>query len=168
MIIHCSQKLAGKLPCVSTTPLEETSPIGSWHGHLFTLDRRQCVMFCHDASRYVLFLPGLRKEHFAELGSKWFRPLYLATLAAMGCSVAQLCKVELALGSMHFDTATDRSVQGSLRVAKQDLEAWVYQVPNVMDLDPLAMSCRLNERPATVYGKLVWPDRTMLEVVARL
>jgi hypothetical protein len=55
-----------------------------------------------------------------------------------------------------------------LRVAKQDLEAWVYQVPNVMDLNPLAMSCRLNERPATVYGKLVWPDRAMLEVVARL
>lgn len=43
----------------------------------------------------------------------------------------------------------------------------MYQVPNVMDLDPLAMSCRLNERPATVHGKLVWPDREMLEVVWR-
>jgi hypothetical protein len=42
------------------------------------------------------------------------------------------------------------------------------QVPNVMDLDPLAMPCRLNERPATVYGKLVRPDRVMLEVVAQL
>ncbi|MDP2199884.1 MAG: hypothetical protein Q8K01_14970 [Sulfurimicrobium sp.] len=168
MILHCSQKLAAKLPVVSPAPLEETSPIGSWHGHLFTLDRRQCAMFCHDASRYVLFLPGLRKEHFAELGGKCFRPFYLALLAAMGCSVARLRKVELALGPMRFDTVTDRSVQGSLRVAKQDLEAWVYQVPNVMDLDPLAMSCRLNERPATVYGKLVWPDRAMLEVVAGL
>lgn len=168
MILHCSQKLATKLSGVSPMPLEETSPLGSWHGHLFTLDRRQCAMFCHDASRYVLFLPGLRKEHFTELGDKWFRPLYLATLAAMGCSAAQLRKVELALGPMRFDTTTDRSVQGSLRVAKQDLEAWVYRVPNVMDLDPLAMSCRLNERPVTVYGKLVWPDRAMLEVVARL
>lgn len=168
MILHCTQKLAAKLPDVSPTPLEETSPLGSWHGHLFTLDRRQCVMFCHDASRYVLFQPGLRKEHFSELGSKLFRPLYLATLALSGCPDGQIKKVELALGPMRFDTATDRSVQGSLRVAKQDLEAWVYQVPNVMDLDPLAMSCRLNERPATVYGKLVWPDRAMLEAVTRL
>lgn len=168
MILHCSKKLAAKLTDVSPTPLEETSPLGSWHGHLFTLDRRQCVMFCHDATRYVLFLPGMRKEHFAGLGSKWVRPLYLATLETMGCSPVQLGKVELAMGPIHFDTATDRSVQGSLRVAKQDLEAWLYRVPNVMDLDPLAMSRRLNERPTTVYGKWLRPGKAMLETVARL
>ena len=129
MILHCSQKLAAKLPGVSPTPIEEASPLGSWHGHLFTLDRRQCVMFCHDATRYVLFLPGLRKEHFADLGGKWFRPLYLATLAMIGCPDTQIKKAELALGPMRFDTATDRSVQGSLRVAKWDLEAWLYHCP---------------------------------------
>jgi len=168
MILHCSQKLAAKLPNVSPTPLEETSPLGSWHGHLFSMDRRQCVMLCHDATRYVLFLPGLRKADFAELGSKWFRPLYLATLAMSGCPDTQIKKLELALGPMRFDTATDRSVQGSLRVAKQDLEAWLVRVPNVMDLDPLKMSCYLNERPATVYGKCVWPEKAMLEAVARI
>ncbi|PWB52428.1 MAG: hypothetical protein C3F18_08245 [Nitrosomonadales bacterium] len=168
MILHCSQKLAAKLPGVSSAPLEETSPLGSWHGHLFTLDRRQCVMFVHDATRYALFLPGLRKEGFVALGERWFRPLYLATLAVFGCPDTQIKKVELALGPLRFDTATDRSVQGSLRVAKLDLEAWLYGVPNVMDLDPLAVSCRLNERPATVHGKLVWPDKAMLEAVARL
>ena len=166
MIIHCSQKLAAKLPAISSTPLEETSPLGSWHAHLFTLDRRQCVMFCHDSTRYVLFLPGLRKDHFTELGSQWFRPLYLATLAMLGCSDTQIKKLELALGPMRLDTATDRSVQGSLRVAKLDLEAWLYDVPNVMDLDPLAMSCRLNERPATKRGKWIRPGRAMLEAVA--
>ena len=89
MIIHCSQQLAAKLPAISSTPLEETSPLGSWHAH---------------------------------------------------------------------------PVQGSLRVAKLDLEAWLYDVPNVMD--PLAMSCRLNERPVTMRGKWVWPGRAMLEAVA--
>jgi hypothetical protein len=168
VILHCSQKLAAKLTGVSPTPLEETSPLGSWHGHLFTLDRRWCVMFCHDATRYVLFLPGLRKEKFEVLGERWFRSLYLATLAVIGCSDTQLEKVELALGPVRFDTATDRSVQSSLRVAKLDLEASLYRVPNVMELDPLAVSCRLNERPATVHGKLVWPDRAMRKAVAGL
>jgi Domain of unknown function (DUF6933) len=168
MILHCSQKLASKLPGVSPVPLEETSPLGIWHGHLFSMDRRQCVMFCHDATRYVLFLPGLRKADFAELGSKWFRPLYLATLAMSGCPDTQIRKVEPALGPMRFDTATDRSVQGSLRVAKQDLMAWLYRVSNVMDLDPLKMSFWLNERPSTIYGKWVWPEKAMLEAVAAL
>lgn len=168
MILHCSQKLASKLPGVSPVPLEESSPLGSWHGHLFSMDRRQCVMFCHDATRYVLFLPGLRKADFVELERMWFRPLYLATLAMLGCADTQIKKVELALGPMRFDTATDRSVQGSLRVAKQDLEAWLYDVPNVMDLDALKVSCRLNQRPTTVYGKWGWPEKAMLEAVARL
>ena len=168
MIIHCSRKLAAKLPSVSPTPLEEASPLGSWHGHLFVVDHRQCAMFCHDATRYVLFLPGLRKEQFEVLGERWFRSLYLATLAVIGCSDTQLKKVELALGPVRFDTATDRSVQGSLRVARQDLDASLYRVPNVLDLDPLAVSCDLNDRPATVHGKLVWPDRAMREAVAAL
>ena len=168
MILHCSQKLATKLPAVSSTPLEETSPLGSWHGHLFTLDRRQCVMFVHDATRYALFMSGLRKEQFAELGSKWFRLLYTATLAMSGCPDTQIKKVELSLGMVRFDMATDRSVLSSLRVAKQDLEAWVYQVRNVMELDPLKASCWLNERPTRVYGKVLWPEQAMRDVVMRL
>ncbi len=56
MILRCSHKLAAKFSNVSPNPLQETSPLGSWHGHLYTLDRRQCVMFCRDASRFVLFL----------------------------------------------------------------------------------------------------------------
>lgn len=102
------------------------------------------------------------------LGERLFRPLYLGTLVLFGCPDAQIKKVELALGPIRFDTATDRSVQGSLRVAKQDLEAWLYDVPNVMDLNPLAVSCRLSDRPATVYGKVLWPQKAMLEAVGRL
>lgn len=167
MILHCSKTLAAKLPAVSSTPLEETSPLGSWHGHVFTLDRRQCVMFMHDASRYALFLPGLRKAQFADLG-EGFRSLYLATLTAFGCEATQIKKVELAIGPMRCDTATDRSVQGSLRVAKLDLEALLYEVPNVMDLDPLEVSCRLSDRPASVHGAWLRPVKAMLAKVEAL
>lgn len=168
MILHCSRKLAAKLPAVSSVPLEETSPLGSWHGHLVVFHRCQCVMFIHDATRFVLFLPGLRKEHFSVLGERWLRELYTAALAVLGCPDKQIRKVELALGPMRYDTATDRSVQGSLRIATQDLMPWLYDVPNVMHLDPLAMSARLNHRPASVYGKLIWPDRAMREMVEAL
>ena len=168
MILHCSRMLAAKLPDVSPEPLEETSPLGSWHGHLIRFDRRQCVMFMHDDTRYALFLPGLRKEHFAVLGARWFRQLYTATLAVLGCPNRQIRKVELALGPVRYDTITDRSVQGSMRVAKQDLEAWVYDVPNVMVLDPLAAAAWLNDRPARMHGKLVWPGPAMRERVEAL
>jgi hypothetical protein len=168
VILHCTKMLAAKLPNVSQEPLEETSPLGSWHGHLVRFDRRQCVMFMHDDTRYILFLPGLRKEHFAVLGVRWFRQIYTATLAVLGCPDQQIRKVELALGPVRYDTATDRSVQGSMRVAKQDLEVWVSRVSNVMELDPLAAAAWLNKRPARMHGKLVWPVDAMCARVEAL
>jgi len=95
------------------------------------------------------------------LGARWFRQLYTASLAALGCPDRQIRKVELALGPVRYDTATDRSVQSSMRVAKQDLEAWVYRVPNVMELDPLAAAAWLNDRPARMRGELIWPGPAM-------
>lgn len=77
-------------------------------------------------------------------------------------------KAELALGPMRCDAATDRSVLASLSVAAQDLGAWVWREADVMEIDPLAMSCRLNERPAKVRGKLVWSGDAMRERVAQL
>ena len=87
--------------------------------------------------------------------------LTLIFLAVLGCPERQIRKVELALGPVRYDTATDRSVQGPLRVAKQDLEARIYRVPSVMELDPLAVAAWLDDRPARVYEKPVWPGPAM-------
>jgi len=43
-------------------------------------------MFCHDASRYILFLPGLVKADFADLG-RLHRELFLATLVKQRLNV---------------------------------------------------------------------------------
>jgi len=55
MIIHCTHKLAAKLPGVSSAQLGEASPLGSWHANLYVIDRHNCVMFCHDQTRHVLY-----------------------------------------------------------------------------------------------------------------
>ncbi|MFA7405674.1 MAG: hypothetical protein WC007_16910 [Pelobacteraceae bacterium] len=161
MILHCTQKLAAKLPEVSTTPLAETSPLGSWHAHLYTYDRRQCVLFCHDESRYCLFLPGLVKTDFAELG-RLHREQFLATLVALNVPESLLHRLVLALGPMQFDRNTDRSVLGSLRTADTDL-SWLIHDMHVMDCTPVAVSLKLNERPTSVKGKWLHPSKVMLE-----
>lgn len=143
--------------------------MGSWHAHLITIDRRQCAMFCHDQTRYSLFLPGLRKPQFAQLGNVWFRQVFTASLALLGCPDTKIRKAELMLGPLRYDTATDRSVQSSMRVAQQDLEVWLWRsVPNVMDADPLGATQWLNQRPTRARGELVWPDRAMHRMISAL
>lgn len=164
LIIHCTKKLSERLPAVSDASLTETSPLGSWHAHRYTIDRRQCVLFCHDKTRYVLFVAGLRKPQFAQLG-QLHRELFQACLAAEGMSERLIKAATLLLGEPRFDRATHASVLSSLRVAKQDLEAWVYRVPNVLDLDPIEVSVWLNERPVTINKVWGHPDRDMARLI---
>ena len=96
MIIHCTRKLAVKLPDVSNKALAENSPLGSWHAHLLYFDRRQCVIFCHD------------------------------------------------------------------------LEPYIYDVPNVLNLDPVAASARVSQCPATIAGEWIQPDVELLKLVHAL
>jgi len=169
MIIHCTKKLAAKLPALSDKPDEETSPLGSWHANLYVIDRRNCVLFCHDATRYTLFLPGLRKPEFAELG-RWFKELFIASLAYMGMEDNQVRRAELALGPVQFDTRTDRSVLGSLNQMSFILDARVSEVENVMLLNPLSVNRWLCHYPVNVKGvKGFWmADEAMIERVKAL
>jgi hypothetical protein len=166
MLLHCTQKLTAKLLEVSATPLVESSPLGSWHAHLYSYDRRQCVMFCHDESRYCLFLPGLVKADFAKLG-KLHRELFLATLVVQNVPETQISRVALALGPVKCDRNTDRSVLGSLRTADIDL-SWLIHDVHVLDCNPLAVALKLNDRPTSVKGKWFHPAKEMLELIERL
>ncbi len=169
MIIHATRKLAARLPDVSPDALQEDSPLGSWHADRLIIDRRQCVLFCHDESRAALFVAGLRKEQFQDLGGQCFRPLLTATLVAMGCPARQVAQAELALGRIRFDAATDRSVLGSMRiVVDHELHTFISRVPNVLALDPVKVALDLCDRPTTVRGKWIRPDRLLLELVAMI
>ena len=167
MIIHCTRKLAARLPEVSAVELPESSPLGSWHANLYTIDRRQCVLFCHDESRYCLFLPGLRAPMFADLARR-HGELFRATLVLEGVDEARLKRLVLAIGPVRFDTATDRSVLGSMITARWDLEGVRMHEDHVLDLDPVLASRDLNSRPATVFGRWHIPRDRMLEKVMAL
>lgn len=167
MLIHVTQKLAAKLPAISREPLEETSPLGSWTAHLLRIDRVQCVLFCHDETRCALFLPGVRKLQFQELG-KLHRQLFLATLIVFGVEERQLQKIELALGPALYDRATSRGVLASINQLQYDLAGHLARVNHVLEIDPVAASAQLSRRPATIRGKWLWPDKEMLERVASL
>jgi hypothetical protein len=127
------------------------------------------VLICHDASRAALFAAGLRKPQFQRLYSEVFRPLLADTLFSLSFKPASIDRALLALGPVQFDTATDRSVLGSMRVARQDLEAYLYnRFANVLMMDPVRTSHRLTRRPVTVYGEHFWPQDRLLEMIDAL
>lgn len=167
MIIHCTHKLAAKLPSISSTPLDETNPLGSWHANLYVIDRHNCVMFCHDKTRFVLFMAGLKKADFVNLDF-WFQDHFANTMLKLGYDTHLIEKVLSLLDPLLFNTCCDRSVQGSMRTVRMmELEGMLMDAPDVMDLPFYAASARLNRRPVTTKGmkgsECLWPDKAMKE-----
>ncbi len=172
MIVHCTQKLAAKLENVSQKRLVDNNPLGDWHANLYIIDRRQCVMFCHDKTRFVLFVSGLKKNDFANLDF-WFKDLFANTMLKSGYEPELMEKALPHMDDLCFDTVCDRSVQGSMRTAKlQDLDGILMDVPNVMELPVYSVSARLNERPVTTKGmkasECLWPVKAMKELIMTL
>ena len=91
MIVHCTQKLAAKLQNVSKQALTDSNPLGSWHANLYVIDRRNCIMFCHDQTRFILFMAGLKKADFANLDF-WFQDLFANTMLKLGYDTALIEK----------------------------------------------------------------------------
>ncbi|GFO56966.1 hypothetical protein GMSM_39730 [Geomonas sp. Red276] len=167
MIFHCTKALAAKLASVSPSPLGDSNPLGSWHAHLHVIDRRQCVMFCHDSTRFVLFEAGLKKEEFHNLGLL-HKKLYLAVLMSMGVSEATLKRVELVMGPAQFDTVTDRSVLGTLNQSRGEFDYFISGYSNILEVDPIMAAKWFNKRPLTARGKWLWPEKDMLELIGSL
>ena len=171
MILHCTQKLAARIPSTTDLPdpaaesVSQSGLLSSWHANLLTLDRRQCVLFCHDATRFVLFLPGLRTPQLAKLG-RWHHDLFLAVLQAQGLAHHHIARAGLMLEPLQMDWNTDRSVLSSMRRVAEDLRFGILrETANVMELDPIKTSLSLNDRPCTVHKAWIWPDKAMREIV---
>ena len=166
MIIHYTHKLAAKLASVCSAPLAENNPLESWHANLYVIDRRNCVMFCHDRTRFALFMVGLKKADLDNLDS-WFQDVFANTMLQMNYAPALIEKALGMIDPLQFDTHCDRSVQGTMRIARQDLEGMFYNISDVTELPIYSTSAWLNHRPVRTKGmkesECLWPDREMEE-----
>ncbi|MEO9587613.1 MULTISPECIES: hypothetical protein [Marinobacter] len=177
--LHCTQKLIAKLPLDTSGRLkrkallslaandEAESSLSSWHANLLTIQRRNCVLFLHDSTRFPVLITCLTKPDFAEL-DWWFHDALMNTLLKSGANAAQMEAAASAISQLSCDSVCDRSVQATMNQMKQDLEHQIwYDNLSITDLAPHSTSAWLAERPCT--GKTIkgciWPKRAMLELV---
>lgn len=168
MIIHCSSEFAVELPLVSKMPLKETGAFGAWHGHLFAMQQRQCALFCHDATRFMLFMPRWRTDDAASLDAI-FGTLFSNTMLKMNYPGSLRERGISLLTTAYFDMAVSASVRACMDVAIRDIEWWMTEAPNLMDLPIETLSARMNQRPMRLKGmkagEVLWPEQAMREFI---
>ncbi len=148
----------------------EDKPLSDWLANLVTLQRQNCVLFVHDATRFPLFIKGLVKSDFTDLD--WlFADALMNTLLKLDANQLQLDAVAVLLAPCQFDTDCNRSVQGTMNQAKGDLEHMLlYQNARLEDINSYRTGAWLADRPCTVKGVkvCVWPNKAMFELLLQV
>ncbi len=173
--LHCTKKLLAKLPLQESGRLRSQQPgryaanddaessLSGWHANLILLQRRQCVLFVHDATRFPVFIPALKKAGLAEL-DYWFTDAFMNTLLKTGADDTLMQLARDVLGPLVCDNDCSRSVQGTLNPLAQALARRLeHHYASVMDMPVYGTGVWLADQPCSakdVKGYF-WPLRAM-------
>lgn len=176
--IHVTKKLLAKLLLDKSNVLgsERKLPanrptdhagLGDWHANLITLQRHNCILFVHDATRFPVFIKELRKPDFANL-SWHFEDGFMNTLLKLDASNEQMDTAASVLRPLHIDTDCNRSVQGTMNHMAGDINhvLW-YNNASLQDTSAYRTGAWLADRPCTVKGlkDCIWPNKAMLSLL---
>ncbi len=155
MRIHVTKKMAERLKKsgfeMSNSADKNSGSLGEWHANITTVQRRQCILFIHDQTRFSLALIGVTQKDLKELTSR-FIDMLANTMLKLNFPVDLVERTLSLTGELSFDTQCCRSVQGTLRIAAADLESFTWDGSSIMDLAPYSLSARLCERPCSIKG----------------
>ncbi len=177
MIIHCTKKLASKLP---ENPNEQNQQVAigllsewqHWHANVITVQRKQCVIAVHDATRYAVFVPNMTKKHLVDI-ELHIQDVFINSLMKAGVDMALVDKAArfFTQDTVQLDTQCSRSVQGTMRLMAEELD-WNLK-HNKQNLDDIALystSAWLSDRPCNIKGQkeCLWPIKAMTELLTKL
>jgi hypothetical protein len=178
--LHCTKTLLAKLPLSDTSRLRykrpslyaandanQESPLSGWHAKLLVLQRRQCLLLVHDATRFPVFIPALKKANLAEL-DYFFSNAFMNTLLKCGADDALMQRAQTMLGPLVCDSVCDRSVQGTMNQMGQDLDfALDYDGVKVHEITGYRQGAWLADRPCRVKTQkdCIWPRDAMFALL---
>jgi len=160
--------LTGKATLPHSLPSIANNPLSGWHANLITLQRRNCVLLVHDATRFPLFIKSLLKADFAEFN--WhFSDSLMNTLLKLGANQQNLDSAAALLAPCQFDRVCNRSVQGTMNRMAGDIEHMLwFDNAKLEDVSAYKTGAWLAEKPCRVKGlkDWLWPQKAILELLS--
>lgn len=175
--LHCTKALYAKLPLNDGGRIKSKLPdtltaangpetqLSGWHAKRLLLQRRHCLLFVHDSTRFPVFMIGMKKADYANL-DYLFEDHFMNTLLKTGADDRLMHLAHAQLGPLVCDTENNRSVQGTLNQMGQDIQYTLeYERAKIMDMSPYRVGAWLADRPCRGkdLGGYVFPIRAMHE-----
>lgn len=143
MILRCTQKLLVELKTKPTVGGSSEDPFWCWHGNVFNIDRRKCVLLTNDLTRYAILIPALKKRDFESFGLVFGQSLF-KNLLHEGIPQSQIETVLESLQIIQYEKTNNRSVIGTMNEQRHQLEFYVEAEGDLADTDVYKVNSKLN------------------------
>lgn len=144
--MQCTQKLLKEVGQEYQGTINPTVPLGCWHANLLVLDRRKCVLFTNDKTRYTFLAFGLKKPDFKML-DEVFRQGLFKNLMRDGFSQEAIEKVLDEIREIVFTRTSNRSVLGTMNDMSSIIKWTVHDEGGLPNVDVVELNSKLNRMP---------------------
>ncbi|MDF1880888.1 hypothetical protein JHD50_06130 [Sulfurimonas sp. MAG313] len=113
MVIQATKKLQDFLGIKTDTLPKYDEVFESWHGNIFMIGRKKCLLITHNESLYSIFIYGITKKHIPNLLSI-ISDFLIEILRRDDFTIPQIEIMLKSLDSLKFTKTSDRSVTGNM------------------------------------------------------
>ena len=157
MTIYCSKKLETFLG--QTTPTikpTENSIFGDWNGHLFTVDRKRCLIFMNNRTCYSIVFTNVQKKNLKDFGQVFKERLITQLDRDIELTEEQEIKLRKDLGDIVLTKSNnDKKIIGTINHHVDNLKYNNYG-DGVENWDELQVTEIIN---GYLVGTKILPDR---------
>jgi hypothetical protein len=155
MTIYCKKKLETFLGQINPT-IQPTEPsnFGDWNGHLFTIDRRKCLIFMNNKTCYSVVITNILKKDVKDFGQVFKERLFRQLDHDLSINERQEVRLRNELGDIVFSKSNnDKKIIGTINHHVDNLKYNNYGGENWDDINVTAI---LNDY---LVGTKLTPDR---------
>jgi hypothetical protein len=150
-VIRCTSKLLADIDDPPSASAVAPSVIGDWCGHIFTVERRKCILFINERTLFVCLAIGVVKSDYRQI-VPFFLGLLERTLRQEGFSDEESAWVLGQHRRMVVDRTHDRSVLGSLNNRITDAKCLIEYNGGLDHCDVPTLVHLLNDTPMKPIG----------------
>ena len=139
-------------------------PLGCWHANLLTIDRRKCVLFTNDLTRYSLFVPYLRKPDFQRIEEVFGQNLFKSLLNE-GLSQEHIELVLEEIKEIAITRTSNRSVLGTMNDLTNQITWRIQHEGGLGNTDISKLNMDLNRIPIRIDKSYEYGIKRLKEVL---
>jgi hypothetical protein len=150
-VIRCTTKLLAEIDdSVNPTP-PDPSPFGDWYGHIFSIDRRKCIIFINEPTLFVCFAAGVTKAQYRNL-TQFFIDVLKSKLQTTSFTATEADCILGFHADLMIGKTINRSTMGSLNNRVIDTKCMVEYFGGLEDCKEETVTTSLNKTPMKAIG----------------